>query len=183
MRRASILIAIAWLLIASGCARLPGITSIKATSQSDLQRYLLTHKADVDQFRLRGPFEVGIRKGHELRLSATEHINTDLFLAAPAGKAPLVIFLHGLESSKEAHAYQAMHLASWGMHSITVQLSEVGPWTGNGRTLARVVAFIHRSPETIDGRVDVNRIILVGHSYGASSVAVAMAQGAPAAGA
>jgi len=34
----------------------------------------------------------------------------------------------------------------------------------------------------IDSRIDVNRIILVGHSFGGSAVAVALAEGAPAAG-
>jgi pimeloyl-ACP methyl ester carboxylesterase len=94
----------------------------------------------------------------------------------------LVIFLHGHESSKEAHANQALHLASWGLHSLTVQLPSNGPWVANGKTLARIVSFIHRSPEVIDRRIDVNKIILVGHSFGAAAVAVALAEGAPAAG-
>ena len=51
------------------------------------------------------------------------------------------------------------------------------------RTLTRIVRFIQRSPAAIDPRVDPNRIILVGHSFGASAVAIALAEGAPAAGA
>ena len=143
---------------------------------------MLNHKDDVDQFRLRGPFDVATHKDHELRLSATERIETDLYLSAPAEKAPLVILLHGHDSSKEDHAYQAMHLASWGMHSLAVQLPNNGPWVGNGRTLARIVNLIHRRPEIIDSRIDVNRIILVGHSFGGAAVAIALAEGAPAAG-
>jgi pimeloyl-ACP methyl ester carboxylesterase len=57
-----------------------------------------------------------------------------------------------------------------------------GPWSGNGRTLARIVSLIHRSPEIIDRRVDVDRIILVGHSFGATAVAIALAEGVPAVG-
>jgi pimeloyl-ACP methyl ester carboxylesterase len=69
------------------------------------------------------------------------------------------------------------------MHSLSVQLPNNGPWVGNGRTLARIVNLIHRSPELIDSRIDVGKIILVGHSFGGEAVAVALAEGAPAAGA
>jgi pimeloyl-ACP methyl ester carboxylesterase len=46
-----------------------------------------------------------------------------------------------------------------------------------------LVNFIHSRPEVIDSRVDVNKIILVGHSFGGTSVAIALAEGARAAGA
>src|SRR5262249_30642543 len=157
----------AWLALASGCARLPatGVTSIKAATLGDLRGYLLSHPADVDEFRLRGPFAVNVQEDHELRLSATERINTDLFLSALAEKAPLVVFLHGYDSSKEAHTYQAMHVASWGMHCLAVQLPNRGPWVGHGRTLAKIVNFIFRSPQALDSRIDASKIILVGHSF------------------
>jgi len=184
MLRTSILFAIAWLALASGCARLPvtGITSLKPATLSELVETVLRHKADVDEFRLRGPFDVATHKDHELRLSATERIDADLYLSAPAEKAPLVILLHGNDYSKDDHAYQALHLATWGMHSLAVQLPKDGPWVGNGRTLARMVTLIHRQPEIIDSRIDVNKIILVGHSFGGAAVAIALAEGAPAAG-
>lgn len=157
-------------------------TPIKPKSVAELQGYLRAHRADVDLFRLRGPFAVDTQKNRELRISPSERINTDLFLGAPPERAPLVIFLHGYDSSKEAHEFQATHLASWGIHSLTLQLPKNGPWVGNGRTLARIVSYIHRLPAVIDPRVDPNRIILVGHSFGGSSAAIAVAEGAPAAG-
>src|SRR5207342_632078 len=95
----------------------------------------------------------------------------------------LVIILHGFDSSKEDHSYQAMHLASWGMHSLSLQLPNKGPWVSNGKTLAKIVRFIYRWPEIFDDHVDVNKIILVGHSFGGAAVAVALADGAPATGA
>ena len=186
MLRSSIIfaVAIACLALVSSCARLPstGVTSLKPATMSELRGYLLSHKADLDQFRLRGPFAVAVQKDYEIRLSANERIVADLYLSAPAEKAPLVIFLHGYENSKEDHAYQAMHLATWGMHSLALQLPNNGPWVGNGRTLAKIVSYIYRRPEIIDSRIDVNRIILVGHSFGGSSVAIALAEGARAAG-
>jgi pimeloyl-ACP methyl ester carboxylesterase len=182
--RTSIFFAIALLALAGGCARLPvtGVTSLKPATSSELQSAVFNHKDGVDLFRLRGPYDVATHKDHGFPLSATERIETDLYLSALAETAPLVILLHGHDSSKEDHAYQAMHLATWGMHCLAVQLPENGPWVDNGRTLARIVSLIHSRPETVDSRIDVNRIILVGHSFGGAAVAIALAEGAPAAG-
>jgi pimeloyl-ACP methyl ester carboxylesterase len=168
----------------AGCARMPdrGITPLKQPNLAALESYLLTHKPDVDQFRLRGPFEVTSDLDHEIAISPKERVHGDLFLAAPAGKAPLVIFVHGYASTKESHTFQAMHVASWGMHSLSLQLPNAGQWPANGRTLARLVNFINRSPQAIDPRIDPAKIILVGHSFGGTSVMIALAEGAKAAG-
>jgi pimeloyl-ACP methyl ester carboxylesterase len=184
MNRARIAFAMAWLALASGCARLPatGVTPLKPATLSELREYMLSHKADVDHFRLRGPFEVTTHEDHELHLSGSERIAADLYLSSAAEKAPLVILLHGHDNSKEDHAYQALHLATWGIHSLAVQLPNNGPWVGNGRTLARIAALIHRQPEIIDSRIDVGKIILAGHSFGGAAAAIALAEGAPAAG-
>jgi pimeloyl-ACP methyl ester carboxylesterase len=184
MRRWSILFAVALLMLVGGCARLPrtGVTSLKPATLSELRGYLLNHKPDLDEFRLRGPFAVNTQKDYGVHLSATERIDADLYLSSPAEKGPLVIVLHGQDNSKADHAYQALHMASWGMHSLALQLSNNGPWVANGRIVARIVDAIYRRPEMIDARIDVSRIILVGHSYGGSAMVVAMAEGAPAAG-
>jgi pimeloyl-ACP methyl ester carboxylesterase len=172
------------LVVAGGCTRQPITrqTELKVKTIPELQSYLQTHKPDLELFMLRGPFAVTADTDRELRLSASERINTDLYLSAPAEKAPLVIFLHGYDSSKEAHANQAMHVATWGIHCLTLQLPKTGAWTSNGKTLGRVVNLIYRSPEVLDSRIDRNKIILVGHSFGASSVAIALGDGVPAAG-
>ena len=179
-----VLFAIAWLVLAGGCARLPatGVTPLKPATLSELRDYLLNHTADVDQFRLRGPFDVTVRTDFELRISSKERIDADLYLAAPAEKAPLVILLHGYDNTKEDHAYQAYHLATWGIHSLAVTLPSKGPWVANARALARIATHIRRRPDLIDGRIDVNRIMLAGHSFGGAAVAIALAEGAPAAG-
>jgi len=157
--------------------------AIKAESVAELQRYLDNREANVDLFRARGPFGVATRENRAVRLTASERVEIDVFLSAPAQKAPLVIFLHGHDSSKRAHGNQGSHLASWGMHAVSVQLARNGPWEANGRTLARLVKFVSRSPQAIDSRIDTSKIILVGHSFGAYAVAVALAEGAPVAGA
>jgi predicted dienelactone hydrolase len=68
------------------------------------------------------------------------------------------------------------------MHSIALDLPKRGPWIGNGRTLAKLVETIHRTPQLVDGRIDAEKIILVGHSFGATAVATALGEGAPALG-
>lgn len=186
-RSAGCWLLMAWLLLASSSAlaadsRVAPVPLSAFNTYSELQRHLLERETSIQLFRQPGPFKVTTRKGRQILLSANERIRADLYLAAPAEKAPLLIFLHGHDSTKEAHARQAMHVASWGIHAMAVQLSKTGPWDANGRTLARIVRLIQRSPGVIDPRIDVNRIILVGHSFGAYAVAVAMAQGAPVAG-
>jgi len=185
VRWVAIVLATAWLTLAGGCARPPatGVTSIKATSQGELRSYLLDHKADVDQFRLRGPFAVTPRENLEFKLATGEHVVADLYLAAPAEKAPLAVLVHGQDNSKESHAYQAQHLATWGMHALSVQLPNNGPWIRNGAILGKLVELVQRRPELLDRRIDVGRIVLVGHSFGGTAAAVALAEGAPAVGA
>ena len=179
-----IVILIAWLALAFGCAKPPATpkTPLKATTFSELQQNLLKREPNLDQFRLRGPFEVVETSDREIRLSATAAVNADLYLSAHADPAPLVIILHGYESTKETHAYQAAHLASWGIHALAVQLPNKGPWVGNGRTLAKLVKLIHARPELIGRRIDPNKIILAGHSFGGTSVIVALAERGPVAG-
>ena len=57
-----------------------------------------------------------------------------------------------------------------------------GPWIANGRTLARLVEAIQRTPQIVDNRIDADKIILVGHSFGATAVAAALGDGARALG-
>jgi pimeloyl-ACP methyl ester carboxylesterase len=176
------LLLIALMAYALGCARqfpTTKITPIKAANPAELQRYLLSRKADVAQFRFRGPFAMVERRELEIPLDADLTVKADLYLCAAASKAPLVIVLHGNNNSKEDHAFQAMHLASWGMHGLALDLPKRGPWIGNGRTLAKLVDSIHRTPQLVDRRIDPEKIILVGHSFGATAVATALGEGAP----
>jgi pimeloyl-ACP methyl ester carboxylesterase len=182
MRSTTLLLAV-FLLAIAGCARLPtGVTPIKARTAAELRAEILKGRPDVDLFRLRGPFEVDTRKDRLLELSDRERIPVDWYLASPSEKAPLVILLHGHENSKADHAYQGLHLATWGVHCAVIDLPNEGPWVNNGRALARIAAAIRRRPELADPRVDTSRIILAGHSFGGSAVAVALAESAPVAG-
>jgi pimeloyl-ACP methyl ester carboxylesterase len=136
----------------------------------------------VAQFRFRGPFAIVERRDLEIPLDSDLTVKADLYLCAAARKAPLVIVLHGNNNSKEDHAFQAMHLASWGMHGMALDLPKRGPWIANGRTLAKLADAIHRTPQLVDTHIDADKIILVGHSFGATAVATALGEGAPALG-
>jgi dienelactone hydrolase len=176
---------IALMAHSAGCARRfpePAVTKIKAANPAEIERYLLSRKPDVAQFRLRGPFTVTERRGLAIPLDSSLNMEADLYLCAVARKAPLVIVLHGYANSKDDHAFQAMHLASWGMHGMALDLPNRGPWIGNGRTVARLIDTIGRTPQLLDGRIDANKIVLVGHSFGATAVAAALGEGAPALG-
>lgn len=176
---------IAFMALLVGCARRfpePEVTTIKADNPAQLRRYLLSGKPDVGQFKLRGPFAVTERRDLAIPLSPDRMVNGDLYLCSTAANAPLIILLHGHDNSKADHAFQAMHLATWGLHSLALDLPNRGPWIGNGRILARLVDAIHRRPQLVDGRIDADKIILVGHSFGATAVAAALGERAAAVG-
>lgn len=172
------------ILLVGGCAKLSTVdrTSLKARSFGELESQLQKRPAELDMFRLLGPFFVARQANLAISISPYEQVGADLYLASHKAPAPLVIFLHGLNNSKESHALQATHIASWGLHCLTLQMPNNGPWVDNGKTLARVVDAVVRQPKLFDGRVDTKRIILVGHSFGAAAVAIALAEGARATG-
>ncbi len=172
-------------LLAHACARqfpTTEVTPIKSANPDELQRYLLSQKPDAGVFRQRGPFIVAARKDIKIPMASDPAVEADLYLCAAARRAPLAVVLHGHDNSKEDHAFQAMHLASWGVHALAIDLPNRGPWVVNGLTLAKLVEAIHRMPRLVDDRIDPDRIVLVGHSFGATAVAAALGKGAPALG-
>ncbi len=90
--RIAALLLIALMAHSVGCARrFPAteVTTIKAANPAELQRYLLSRKPDVAQFKLRGPFAVTERRDLEIRLASGLTVEADLYLCAAARKAPL----------------------------------------------------------------------------------------------
>ncbi len=190
-RFAAAIAAVALLALAGSCARMPstGVTAIEfrpdaATRelQSETVRaQVVERNIGVDQFRLRGPFEASVRSGETIRLSARERIPADFYISALGNNAPLAILLHGYGNGRADHGYQGMHLATWGINSIVLQLPNRGSWVAHGRTLSRIVSYIRKRPALFPD-IDTRNILLIGHSFGASAVIHAMGQGAPAAG-
>lgn len=182
-RTARLLAVVSFALVAASAAADVATTPLQLASFDELARHYRGAPVDVDAFRARGPFAVTTQPDVPLRLNLAQQLIGDLYLSGAPDKAPLVILVHGYGNTRAHHAAQAQHLASWGMHSLALQVPNKGPWVANGRLLARVTEALRRRPERLDGRVDANRIVLAGHSFGAASVAVALADRAPAIGA
>lgn len=180
-RHALLIAGLIMLAVLGGCAKKPptGLTDLKANSYGELERYLLSQPSNIDTFKVRGPFSVDTRENHELKLPAGDLIKGDLYLAEHGNKAPLIILLHGYGNSKSDHGYQAMHLATWGLHALALDLPKEGPWADNGRMLAQVAELLQNNPQLLDQNIDGRKIVLAGHSFGGSSVAIAMGRGAP----
>ena len=167
--------------VLTACSRpapVTAVTSIKASSLAELQAHLLSRKPDLDLFRLRGPFHVKSLKDVDVKVGTNGLVSADLYLCDIADKAPLVILLHGYGNSKDDHIFQGLHLATWGMHAMAIDLPNQGAWIAHGKTLARLVEAIRRMPELGDKQIDPLKIVLVGHSFGATSVAAALGEGA-----
>ena len=160
-----------------------GDTTLKPKDMVELEEILVKKPIEVDQFRLRGPFAVSKRENIRISHAPKGYVMSDLYLSAHPDPGPLLIIVHGYDASKEAHALQGLHLASWGVHTLTVQLPKAGPWLDNGRRLAALVRAIRQAPRMLDTRIDMNRIILAGHSFGGVAVSVALAEGVPVRGA
>ncbi len=152
--------------------------TVIAENFSELGTFLQRDQLQLKDFAKPGPFTFDATRDFRIRLSAKTVINTDLFLSSAHGKSPLVIISHGNASDKTDHQVQGEHLASWGMHSLVLQLPNRDQWLANGDTIKRLVAMIHAWPSLLNNRVDLNRVILVGHSFGGSAVSLAAATGA-----
>jgi len=178
-------------------------------SFSGLQNELARIKPDVGRFRREGPFKVDVHENYALPVStqrtdadlafssfpdmqprqpssqllAKDQIDSDLIFARHAERVPLIIFMHGFGGSTINHLEQARHVASWGMHAITLRLFNDSEWGTNGRTVARLVRFLMSPPRDLEPRIDPAKIILVGYSFGAISASMALALKAPAKGA
>jgi predicted dienelactone hydrolase len=119
----------------------------------------------------------------------------------PSGPMPVILFSHGLGGSREAAAYLGRHWASHGYVSVHLQHpgSDESVWRGKDRpiealreaarnpraALDRVadVRFVldqmeqlQREPGPLNSRLDLERIGMSGHSFGAHTTLVVAGQ-------
>lgn len=103
---------------------------------------------------------------------------------------PLVVFSHGIGGSREGYSYLGKHWAAQGYASLHLQHvgSDRGLWLGNPLGLVHRLQTAAREEEAMDRardvqfaldqvlagewapRVDAQRIVAAGHSYGANTV-------------
>jgi len=117
------------------CATIPAKkATFEPESFSEIRSFLLNKQPSLKIFRQNGPFSHHMHKNFAIRVTTTDLIFTDLFLADHNQKAPLVIFVHGNGSWKEAHRFQAISIASWGMHALTLQMPNYKRWMKKRQT-------------------------------------------------
>lgn len=151
-------------------------------SFDELSQRLLKDEPSLRQFMRKGPFTVNQRDNLKLRISPDESIRFDYYMSNQRQPAPLLIFQHGNKADKSVHKNQALRAASWGFHAIVVEQTNSDEWTDNGLRLSDFIKIIYRAPRLLENSFDRNRIILVGHSFGASAAAIATSTNAPVAG-
>ena len=120
-----------------------------------------------------GPYRHKVYTDHQLVLSPKLKVKADYYQPCHHDESPIVIFMHGNRFRKEVHADQAKLLATWGMHSLLVDLPNTHQWIKNGSILRRVVKLVTRFPEALSSKIDIQNIILVGHSFGGSAAILA----------
>jgi pimeloyl-ACP methyl ester carboxylesterase len=168
------------MLIGSACT-----TQAPELSSADFQKFRNLILTDPNQrlgSSVIGPISFDVKKNYHIVLGPNEGILTDLFLVKSKSPAPLVIISHGNHSQKEAHHLQGITLASWGINALTVQVPNKDRWLQNGDTIRRLSQLVAKWPAIVGGNVDINRIILAGHSFGGSAITLAAGGGAPIAG-
>ena len=148
-------------------------------SFAQLKTEILKFDPDLGEFVEKGPFDYELQENLAFEVGEHGLILADVILSMGNGKAPLVIIVHGNRSAKEAHRYQAEQLASYGMHTLVLQLTNRSQWMKNGRIIDSLVKRISKKPRLISAKIDKKNIILVGHSFGGSAITVAAGRGAP----
>lgn len=172
----SILLILGQLLLSS-CQTIPDVSHLNLNYQ-DITTLFKARKNDFDMFFKPGPMEVISKLDITFTLKQDLTIEADLFLPKQDIQAPLLIFQHGNKSSKEFHRKQAMLAASWGLNALAVKQPNQGQWVKNGKDLRDLVRFLSLWPERLNNKFDPNAIILVGHSFGGSAIAIAGGDGA-----
>ena len=133
-------------------------------------------------------FDAGRRRGVPVRLYWPNSV-------ARQGRVPLVVFSHGIGGSRRGYSYLGQHWASNGLASLHLQHvgSDRELWFGNPLGLVNRLQGAAQDREAIDRamdlrfaldqllgtggafapRIDAERIVAAGHSYGANTALLA----------
>lgn len=145
----------------------------------EMVRMLAQEPPHLSTFERAGPFATRTRLNVVLPLGDGVFVTGDLIVPRGDIEAPVAIIVHGNQSQKEAHRYQALRLASHGVYALTVQLPNRGQWLENGLLVDRLTRVLTAQPQLLHPFADTTRIILVGHSFGGSAITVAASRNAP----
>lgn len=154
-------------------------------SKHSFNRYskaVIKKNMDRKAFERRGPFGYEYKADISITISQDENLIADFMQTTAAGNAPLLIFIHGNNSMKEAHSFQAQRLSTWGFHTLAIDLPNKKQWVENGDRVLRLVNYLKAHPDALSKEIDTSKILLVGHSFGGSASIIAAGSGAPVSG-
>lgn len=149
-----------------------------------------------------GPFKVEVRLFDWTDAKRDRKVPVKVYSPADTGMpSPLIVFSHGLGGSREGYEYLGRHWAGHGYISVHIQHlgSDDQVWRGQAQPMqsmrraaadpqnainrARDVSFVIDQMEKLNGeegvfknRVDLGRIGVAGHSFGANTTLVAAGQ-------
>ena len=171
-----------FLLLSFSCATARENRTTAAAAKSIHENIVLL-APELSKFMGNGPFAIEEQNDREVTLTLSEKVAVDYFSPVTSDKAPLVIICHGNFSGKGAHRSQARMLATWGFNVVTFEVPNRDQWLQNGQRLNTFINFLYNSPKFLGAAVDVERMIVVGHSFGGSASTLAISMGAPVVGA
>ena len=154
-------------------------TQLQVKSYAELKTLLGANRPDIKTFIGDGPFSYKTKKDFKIRISDDAVVNADLYLSDHDDKGPLAIIQHGNNSGKSYHENQARHLASWGIHTLVLDLPNQKKWMKNAETIYRLTRLLAVWPDMIGKKFDPEAIIGIGHSFGGSAISIAAGKGAP----
>lgn len=160
----------------------PANSQSVATHWQRLIEQVESKTTSAAEFGHAGPFETREVLDYQVPLTPSDKVVVDLFTPVIVDSGPLILMVHGNKFNKLVHGSQCRHLASWGFHCAAVEVPNEGQWLSNGRRVEKLVRIIHSFPSLLSDKIDVNRIILAGHSFGGSAVTIAAGRKAPIAG-
>ncbi|MGE0172918.1 MAG: alpha/beta hydrolase [Oligoflexales bacterium] len=167
------------------------IASCQTSAQLDVRREvtfntvkksILAEGGSIEMFSKAGSFRYKEMLNFQIPISPEDVLSTDLFLSQHDDYAPLLVIQHGNLADKSVHEYQARLAATWGFHVLVVSQTNEKRWIRNGHNLARLVSLLRSWPEILGSHFNPDQIILVGHSFGGSAVAIAAGSGEDVAG-
>lgn len=160
----------------------------------------------ADYKRTPGPFAVDTLTGSWTDRERARQIPFKIYYAPQAeGARPIVLFSHGLGGNREGGAYLGQHLASWGYAAVHLQhpgsdealwkdaenpREALRAWARNPRAMLEsadqrfrdlpvaidALAIMAEADPQLAGRLDLSRIGMSGHSFGAHSTLAAAGQ-------
>lgn len=145
----------------------------------EMVRHLERDDPHLSTFEKLGPFPTRIKENVAITLKSGERLLVDVLGPTNDLEAPVAMIVHGNFSQKEAHRFQALRLASFGLYVVVAQVPIRDRWIENGRTIKQLVDALVARPKLVHPRADLANLVLAGHSFGASAITVAAANGAP----